>query len=261
MNSLHIAATGMSAQQTNVDIISNNLANMNTTGYKKAIAHFQDLIYMSKDRSGVATSAEGTIKPVSVEIGLGVKTAGVGRILTQGALTQTDNDLSMAVDGRGYFIINMPDGSQSYTRDGSFKLSPEGAIVTNEGYELDPGINIPQDAIKIEVNQEGVISAFNGNNLEPVELGQINLATFINETGMRSLGGNLYAETPASGEAEILNPNDPGAGRIRQGFLEASNVDAVDQITRLISAQRAYEMNSKAVSTADQMMQTASNVR
>ncbi len=259
MKALHIAATGMMAQQTNVDLISNNLANMNTTGYKKRVGHFEDLIYQSHVRQGAATSADGTLKPVGVDIGLGVNTAGVGRILTQGALTQTDNDLSLAIDGKGYFIINMPDGTQAYTRDGSFKLSPEGALVTNEGYELDPGINIPQEATDVEINQEGLVTAFVNN--APVELGQIQIATFVNEMGMRTIGGNLLKETAASGEAEILIPDEPGAGRIRQGFLENSNVDAVDQITKLISAQRAYEMNSKAVEAADQMMSTASNMR
>jgi len=261
MRALNIAATGMLAQQTNVDVTSNNIANMTTTGYKKARGHFQDLIYQSHVRAGSPTSQQGTMKPVGVEVGLGVKAAGVVRVFTQGTLNQTDNDLHMAVDGQGYFIVNMPDGTQSYTRDGSFQLSPEGTLVTKDGFEVEPGINLPDNTRKFNVSSDGLVTAFVENDAEPVELGQINLATFINDAGLRSIGGNMLVATAASGEPEILAPGEVGVGEIEQNFLENSNVDVVQEITNLITAQRAYEMNSKAVEAADQMMSTASNMR
>ncbi|MBO9428645.1 flagellar basal-body rod protein FlgG [Sulfitobacter sp. R18_1] len=261
MRSLSIAATGMMAQQINVDTISNNIANMNTTGFKKMRPEFQDLLYQSHQRQGALTSEEGTVKPVGVDVGLGVQAAGIVRVSTQGSLKATDNDLDMAIDGKGYFTVNMPDGSQAYTRAGAFQLSPEGMIVTTDGYEISPGITVPEDTVDIDINKEGTVMAFVGNEIEPVEIGQINLVTFVNEAGMKSIGNNLLQQTPASGDPIVANPGDPGVGMIRQGFVENSNVDIISEITNLISAQRAYEMNSKAVETTDQMMSTATQMR
>ena len=261
MKALSIAATGMQAQKTNVEVTSNNISNMNTTGFKAYRPEFQDLLYQSHDRSGSLTSQTGSIKPVGVDVGLGVRAAGVTRISTQGSLSKSDNDLDLAVDGKGLFQVNMPDGSTAYTRAGAFQLSPEGMIVTNEGHEIAPGIVVPENTVDLSINQEGVVSAFVGGETEPQELGQFNLTTFTNEAGLKALGGNLLQETPASGGPINGVPGDPGFGRLRQGYVEESNVSTIQEITSLISAQRAYEMNSKVVETADQMMSTSSNMR
>ncbi|EPX78035.1 flagellar basal-body rod protein FlgG [Salipiger mucosus] len=261
MKALSIAATGMQAQKTNVEVTSNNIANMNTTGFKGRRAEFQDLLYQKHDRSGALTAEGGSIRPVGVDVGLGVRAAGVTRISTQGSLAKTDNDLDMAIDGRGLFQVNMPDGSTAYTRAGAFQLSPEGMIVTNEGHEVAPGIVVPEETVDVSINQEGVVSAFVDGELEPQELGQITLTNFTNEAGLEALGGNLLQETPASGAPIAGVPGDPGFGGIRQGYVEESNVSTIQEITSLISAQRAYEMNSKVVETADQMMSTSSNIR
>lgn len=261
MKALGIAASGMMAQQTNVDVIANNIANANTTGFKSGRATFQDLIYQSERRQGAMTADDGAMRPVGTDIGLGVATAGVVRLHTQGGLTQTNNSLDMAIQGRGYFQIAMPDGTTAYTRAGNFSLSPEGTIVTFEGYELDPGITVPEDATSIEISADGVVRAYTADAVEAQELGQINLANFINEAGLRALGSNLLAQTEASGEPMVAQAGDAGYGTLRQSYLENSNVDVIKQITDLITAQRAYEMNSKAITTADQMMQTATQVR
>ncbi len=261
MKALGIAATGMLAQQTNVDVISNNIANANTTGFKSSRAAFQDLVYETIKREGAVTSDQGTSRPTGVNVGLGVQTAGTIRLNTQGGLLVTENQLDMAVDGQGYFTINMPDGTVAYTRDGSFQLSAQGTIVNLQGYELSPGITIPDKTVKIEVSQQGIVSAFIEKDPNPVELGQIGLTTFTNDAGLRALGDNLLQATTASGDPIEANPGDPGVGIVRQGFLENSNVNIIQQITALISAQRAYEMNSKAIQTADQMMSTASQIR
>ncbi|NDV50769.1 flagellar basal-body rod protein FlgG [Salipiger sp. PrR003] len=261
MKALSIAATGMQAQQFNVEVTSNNIANMNTTGFKTRRAEFQDLMYQSQDRSGSLTSNSGTIRPVGVDVGLGVRAAGVTRIGTQGSLANTDNKLDLAIDGQGLFQVNMPDGTTAYTRAGAFQLSPEGMIVTNEGHEVAPGIAVPENTVDIEINQQGVVMAYVGNDTEPQELGQLTIATFTNEAGLKALGGNLLQETPASGAAINGEPGEPGFGRLMQGYVEQSNVSTIQEITKLISAQRAYEMNSKVVETADQMMSTSSNMR
>jgi len=261
MKALGIAATGMLAQQMNVDVIANNIANANTTGFKSSRAAFQDLIYQTVRQEGTLTSAEGTSRPVGINIGLGVQSAGVVRLNTQGGLAQTENQLDMAIDGRGFFVINRPDGSQAYSRSGAFQMSSTGQIVTLDGYELDPGINIPQNARSIAINQEGVVMAFIDNDPDPIELGQISITTFISEAGMKPIGNNLLEATAASGEAITALPGQPGVGIIRQGYLENSNVNVIQQITDLISAQRAYEMNSKAIETADQMLSTANQIK
>ena len=261
MKALGIAATGMMAQQTNVDVISNNIANASTTGFKSARASFQDLLYENQQREGAPTSAQGTYLPVGIDIGLGVRTAGTNRLNTQGGLLQTENQTDLAIEGRGYFMVNMPDGTISYTRDGNFRLNAEGQIVTQQGYEVNPGVVVPADTTQIEISETGIVSAYIGNDPFPVELGQINLATFINDAGMKPLGNNLLAATVASGDATQANPGDPAVGILRQGYLENSNVNIIQQITDLISAQRAYEMNSKAIETADQIMTTTNQIK
>jgi flagellar basal-body rod protein FlgG len=251
----------MLAQQTNVDVISNNIANANTTGFKTSRAAFQDLIYESVSREGALTSEQGTMTPTGIDIGLGVQTAGTIRLNTQGGLMATENDLDVAIDGTGYFVVNMPDGSRAYTRDGAFRLSAEGELVTLQGYQVDPGVVVPERTQSIEISEQGVIMAYVENDPEPVELGRLTLATFINEAGLRPMGNNLLQGTVAAGDELPANPGDPGIGVIRQGYLENSNVNIIQQITDLISAQRAYEMNSKTIETADQMMSTATRMR
>ncbi len=261
MKALSIAATGMLAQQNNVDVISNNIANANTTGFKSARAAFQDLIYENVSREGALTSDQGTIAPTGIDIGLGVQTAGTVRLNTQGGFLATENSLDVAIDGQGYFVVNLPDGGRAYTRDGAFQLSAEGQLVTMQGYEVDPGVVVPQNTKSIEINEQGVIMAYVEADPNPVELGQLSLATFINDGGLRPMGNNLLEGTAASGDATTANPGDAGFGIVRQGYLENSNVNIIQQITDLISAQRAYEMNSKTIETADQMMSTANRVR
>ncbi|GAA6164718.1 flagellar basal-body rod protein FlgG [Pelagimonas sp. KU-00592-HH] len=261
MKTLGIAATGMLAQQTNVDVIANNIANANTTGFKSGRAAFQDLIYQTMQREGALTSEDGTSRPVGTDIGLGVQAAGVIRLNSQGGLIQTENPLDLAIEGRGYFILNRPDGSQAYTRAGSFQLSSEGQLVALNGFEVEPAIVIPENTRQVEINQQGLVMAYVENDPTPVELGQITMATFLNEAGMKPIGDNLLEATTASGEATEVVPGDPGIGMVRQGFLEASNVNIIQQITDLISAQRAYEMNSKAIETADQMMSTVNQIK
>jgi flagellar basal-body rod protein FlgG len=261
MKALGIAATGMLAQQTNVDVIANNIANANTTGFKSGRAAFQDLIYQTQIQEGAATSTQGTSRPVGLNIGLGVQGAGVVRLNTQGALTQTENQFDLAVSGRGFFVVTRPDGSQAYTRAGSFQLSPEGQIVTLDGFDVDPGINVPSNASSVVVSPQGVVSAFLDNDSTPTELGQLTLATFVNEAGLKPIGNNLLEQTSASGEASVVTPGDAGVGEIAQGYLENANVNIVAQITDLIQAQRAYEMNSRSIETADQMLQTANQIK
>ena len=190
-----------------------------------------------------------------------MRTAGTVRLNAQGGLAQTENQTDMAIEGRGYFVVNMPDGNAAYTRDGSFRLNGEGQIVTQQGYEVNPGIVVPEDTTRVEIGETGIVSAYTGNDPVPVELGQMTLATFINDAGMRPLGNNLLASTVASGDPNQANPGDPAVGILRQGYLENSNVNIIQQITDLISAQRAYEMNSKSIETADQMMTTANQIR
>jgi flagellar basal-body rod protein FlgG len=261
MKALGIAATGMLAQQTNVDVISNNIANANTTGFKSSRAAFQDLIYQTVHRAGALTSTEGNARPVGTNIGLGVQNSGVVRLGSQGGLAQTENPLDLAIDGRGFFVVNRPDGSQAYSRAGSFHLSSTGQIVTLDGFELDPGINIPTGTKSVEVSQQGIVTAFVENDPDPVELGQLTFATFPNEAGMAPIGNNLLEATAASGDVIEVSAGEPGIGVIHQGYLENSNVNVIQQITDLIQAQRAYEMNSKAIETADQMLSTANQIK
>lgn len=261
MKALSIAATGMLAQQLNVEVISNNIANMNTTAYKRQRAEFQDLLYQNIERAGAASSDAGTIVPTGIQIGVGVRTAGVYRVTSQGELVNSDTALDIAINGKGYFRVQLPNGDDSYTRAGSFQLSPQGEIVTSEGYTVSPGITIPQEAIDITINANGEVLVSIEGQLEPQNVGQFEVVTFPNNAGLQATGENLLLETPASGSAVIGTPNTPGFGGIVQGYLERSNVNSVTEITQLIAAQRAYEMNSKVISAADEMLSVTSNLR
>ncbi len=262
MRTLSIAGTGMLAQQTNVDVISNNIANMNTTGFKRQRAAFQDLLYQQETRPG--TSAGGATEskvPTGIQIGAGVRTGGVYRITEQGAPNQTGNRYDMAIQGRGYFQVTMPDGQTGYTRDGTFQLSDQGELVTADGYPVQPGINVPPDVVDVAISKTGQVQVKLAGQTDMQTVGQIQLATFVNEAGLEALGGNMFLVSPASGEATIGSPGDPGLGTTMQGFVEASNVNPVAEITALITAQRAYEMNSRVVKTADEMLATSSQLR
>lgn len=260
MRALSIAATGMLAQQTNVEVIANNLANMNTTGYKAQRAAFEDLLYQNVEQPGSETSDSGTILPSGIQLGAGVRTAAVYRIETQGDLSSTSNPYDLAINGAGYFHITMPDGTDAYTRAGNFALSPQGQLVTQDGYTVAPGIAIPQNAISVTVNSQGQVQASLPGQTAPQTVGQLELTRFPNEAGLQALGNNLYLETPSSGSPQAGVPGSVGYGTIQQSFLETSNVDPVSEITALITAQRAYEMNSKVISAADQMMSTTSQM-
>ncbi|MGH6622113.1 MAG: flagellar basal-body rod protein FlgG [Alphaproteobacteria bacterium] len=261
MRSLSIGATGMLAQQLNVEVISHNIANMNTTAYTRRRVEFQDLLYQNLRRTGSQSADDGSIVPVGVQLGLGVKTAAVYRITTPGNLTLTENSLDTAINGRGYFQITLPNGETAYTRAGAFQMSDEGTIVTVDGFAADPNITIPANAIDVTINSSGEVLVKLDGQVEPQNVGQFQLATFANEAGLLAIGENLFLETPASGTATVGTPGDEGFGKLQQGFLETSNVNVVEEITNLITAQRAYEMNSKVIETSDQMMATISNLR
>jgi flagellar basal-body rod protein FlgG len=260
MRALSIAATGMLAQQMNVEVIANNLANMNTTAYKMQRAEFQDLLYQNIERPGAASADTGAVLPAGIQIGVGVRTAATYRITGQGNLSTTGNPYDLAINGKGYFHIQMPDGTDAYTRAGSFALSPDGQIVTDKGYVVAPGVAIPQDATSVTITAQGQVQAQIAGQNAPQTLGQLELARFPNEGGLQANGDNLYTETPASGAVLTGLPGSVGYGTLQQGFLETSNVNAVQEITDLISAQRAYEMNSKVISAADQMLQITSKM-
>ena len=261
MRSLSIAATGMLAQQLNVEVISNNIANLNTTAFKSQRAEFQDLLYQNERNVGVNSSDTGTIVPVGVQIGIGIKTAAVYRITTQGNLLQTSNPLDLAIQGRGFFQILQPDGTTAYTRAGSFQLSPTGEIVTADGFVVQPGITIPQNTIAIAVNSSGQVQAQVAGQVQPQTVGQLQLANFPNEAGLEALVNNLFLETPAAGLATTGNPGSIGFGTLNKGLLETANVDIVTEITNLITAQRAYEMNSKVIQTSDQMLTSLNQIQ
>lgn len=262
MRSLSIAATGMLAQQLNVDVISNNIANLSTTGYKRSRAAFQDLLYQNITRPGTTSSNTGTIIPTGLQVGLGAKPAGIYRINEQGPLLNTKNDLDLAISGKGYFQVTLPDGDIVYTRDGAFQLNDQGILVTSQGYTVSPSITIPQGAIKVEVNKEGqVIYTLDSSPPTVTTAGQLDLVTFINESGLEALGDNFFRETDATGSPLSGFAGDDGFGTIEQGFLESSNVDSITEITSLITAQRSYELNSRVISTSDEMLQTVSQLR
>ncbi|QHI96466.1 flagellar basal-body rod protein FlgG (plasmid) [Aristophania vespae] len=261
LRSLDIAATGMQAQTTNVETISHNMANMTTTGYKRRRAEFQDLIYQDLRRVGTMSSDTGYRVPAGAQIGLGVRTAAIYRINEQGSLSQTGNALDLAIEGRGYFRILLPSGEYAYTRDGTFSLSQDGSIVTADGYPLVPNIAVPNNAENITIDQSGQVQYTLAGQPDAQVAGQIQLTTFQNENGLAAMGQNLFTETTSSGDPINGNPQSVGFGSVRQGFVEESAVNAVTEITNLITAQRAYEMNSKTITASDQMLQTLTSLR
>ena len=261
MQALFIASTGMAAQEQNVNVISNNIANMRTTGYKRERAEFQDLLYQELRRAGSTTSDSGTQLPVGVEIGSGVKIAATPRVMSQGSVVASDKELDMAVQGEGFFEISLPDGRTAYTRDGSFERDSSGKLVTVDGYEVQPGITIPNNANSVTISPDGIVSAIINNASAPTQLGQLQLARFVNKGGLQSIGNNMFTETAASGSAQVGVPNADGVGNIMQSYLEDANVNAVTEIADLIAAQRAYEMNARVVTGADQMLSTTSQMR
>ena len=261
MRSLNIAATGMLAQQQNVEVISNNIANMNTTAYMRRRTEFHDLIYQNLRRVGSTSSDAGNIVPSGVQLGLGVKMASVYRIHEQGNLTTTDNTFDLAIQGNGFFQIQLPDGTTAFSRDGSFQLSPTGQIVTHDGNLLVPNITVNTNAIDVTINSTGEVLVKLQGQVAPANAGQIQLASFPNDAGLEAIGDNLYMETPASGTPAASSPGSSGYGTLLQGFLETSNVNAVSEVTELISAQRAYEMNSKVIKTSDEMMGTLNQIK
>jgi flagellar basal-body rod protein FlgG len=255
---LSIAATGMAAQDLNVQVIANNIANINTTGFKGARAEFTDLIYQAERIQGVSSRGQDNTVPEGAQLGLGVRTSSIRNLTTQGTLTSTGNQLDLALSGRGWFQVTGPNGDTLYTRAGSFNTNASGQIVTGDGYVVQPTMIIPTAAVSVAVSQSGIVSATISGQTAPQQIGQMTIANFPNEAGLNPLGGNLYQQTEASGTPVAGVPGDPGFATVNQGYLEASNVDPVKEITNLISAQRAYEMNSKVITAADQMEQTVS---
>ena len=261
MQALRTAATGMSAQQLNVEVISNNIANMNTVGFKRQRAEFQDLLYQTLERAGAQSSDQGTIVPTGVQVGAGVKAGSTYRITEQGAMTQTGNKLDVAIQGRGFLQVLMPSGETAYTRAGNLSTNDQGQLVTEDGYQVQPGITIPDGATGVSISPDGLVEAFLPAAAEPTQIGQIQIARFVNKAGLESKGENLFLETASSGPAQLGTPNQDGVGSLLQGYLEMSNVNAVTEIADLIAAQRAYEMNARVVSAGDQMLQATSQLR
>ena len=260
MRALDTAATGMAAQDLKVQVIAGNIANLGTTGFKSQRAEFQDLIYEHVQRIGAQASENGNILPVGIEIGSGVKTVGTPRLMTQGSFAQTGNTLDVAIQGTGWFTVLMPDGTFSYTRDGSFQMDNQGRIVTAEGNLVQPTITIPPNASGLTINQQGQVSVTLPGSTTSTILGQLTLTRFTNNAGLQANGDNMYTATPASGTPQDTLPATEGAGTILQGSLEQSNVEAVSEISNLIAAQRAYEMNSKVITAADEMLQTTAQL-
>lgn len=261
MKALYIASTGMSAQERNVEVISNNIANMRTTGYKRQRAEFQDLLYQQITRAGSQTSDQGTMVPAGLEIGSGVRTVSTPRVMSQGNVNMTERELDVAIRGEGFFTITLPDGRTAYTRDGSFERDAEGRLVNSSGYPLEPNITIPGTATSVSISADGMVQAHLNNDTTPTQLGQLQLARFVNKSGLESLGDNLFVETAASGPAQVGLPNQEGTGNLLQNYLEMANVNSVTEIADLIAAQRAYEMNARIISGADSMMQATSQLR
>jgi flagellar basal-body rod protein FlgG len=257
---LSIAASGMQAQQLNVDVISNNIANLNTTGFKRGRADFQDLIYQTLRPAGVS-AAEGSQTPTGIEVGLGTMPVSTQKIFLQGSLEQTENTLDMAIEGDGFFQVLLPNGDKAYTRDGSFTVDKDGNVVNAQGYPLEPAITVPTDSLSVSVSPDGTVSVMQVGQVEASEIGSIELARFVNSAGLSSRGRNLFLETDASGSPTTAAPGEEGLGTIAQGYLEMSNVSVVDEMVKMIAAQRAYETNSKAVKAADEMLEVANNLK
>jgi len=260
MQALYTAATGMAAQELNVQVISNNIANLRTTGYKKQRAQFQDLLYQHVKRVGAQASDQGTILPVGVDIGGGVKTVGTPRLMTQGTMSPTGGDLDIGIRGEGFFKIQVPDGTYAYTRDGSFQMDQQGRIVTAQGNPVQPTITIPQNSSGLTINAQGQVTVTLPGSTTPTTVGQIGLTRFINKAGLQPNGDNLFTDTPASGTPQDGVASADGFGDMQQSNLEQANVEVVSEISDLIAAQRAYEMNAKVISAADQMLQSTANL-
>lgn len=261
MRALDIAATGMSAQQMRVDVISNNIANMSTTGYSARRADFADLHYQQMTRAGAINAADGTVVPAGVQLGLGVRPSAVTVTWEQGSLAATGGDLDVAIEGRGYLEVTLPNGDTAYTRDGALQRTGDGLIVTADGFEVNPGITIPNDARDLSINADGEVYAYFLGQVQPQLLGQFTLSGFSNDNGLEAIGSNLFLETAASGPALAAQPGEDGLGTLRQGYVEQSSVDAVREITGLIEAQRGYELNAKVMTAADQMLGATTQVR
>lgn len=261
MRALQIAAAGMSAQQTRVEVISNNLANMTTTGYNARKAEFADLHYQQVSRPGSINASDGTVLPTGIQLGLGVRPTAVSMILAQGASGQTGGDLDVAIEGRGYLEVTLPNGTAAYTRDGGLKRTADGLVVTSDGFPVVPNITIPEDAIAITINPDGEVFASFNDRIEQEQLGQLTLSGFTNPKGLEAIGSNLFLETAASGAGAVSTPGENGLGTVRQGYLEDSSVDPVKEVTDLIEAQRGYELNSKVITAADQMLGATVQIR
>lgn len=261
IRSLWTSATGMQAQQMNIDVIANNLTNVNTTGFKRSRTDFQDLLYQTLRAPGTDTSAAGTQVPSGIQLGHGVKPVAVTKMFSQGSYNMTGNDLDMLIAGHGFFQVQLPSGETGYTRDGSFKLNSTGQVVTSDGYALQPGFTVPDNTTEITVGQDGSVSVTIDGETTPTNLGQIQLARFVNPAGLSAEGGNLFKESNASGAPITGNPGEDGMGEITQRFLEMSNVNMVEEMVNMISSQRAYEINSKTIQTADDMLGQVSNLK
>ncbi|MFN3465925.1 MAG: flagellar basal-body rod protein FlgG [Terricaulis sp.] len=261
MRALSIAASGMQAQQLNVDVISHNIANMNTTSYKRQRAEFQDMLYQNLERPGSTSSASGGVLPLGIQLGVGVRADAVGRVTEQGGIAATGNPYDIAINGRGYFQITMPSGQTGYTRAGNLAVNADGQIVTADGYPLEPAITVPAEATAIQITRDGIVEVTLAGQTDPQQIGQLEIASFINPAGLEGIGDNLFLETPASGTATTATPGSPGLGTLMQGYLELSNVNAVEEISALIVAQRAYEMNARVITAADEMLQSTTQLR
>jgi flagellar basal-body rod protein FlgG len=260
MRALYTAATGMLAQEMNVEVISNNIANMRTTGFKRQRVEFQDLLYQNYRRVGMSTSDQGTRLPVGLDIGAGVKVVGTPRIMGQGSLLPTEKELDVSIRGEGFFRVQLPDGRIGFTRAGSFEIDAEGRVVTPEGYVVDPAITIPQDASSVTISQQGNVQVMQPGQTAPSDLGQIQLARFVNKSGLQPIGDNLFLETASSGAPQEGTPGTDGFGTLLQAHLEQANVNSVTEISDLIAAQRAYSMNARVVSAADEMLQSTTQM-
>ncbi len=258
--SMFIAATGMEAQRLNIDVISNNLANVNTNGFKKSRADFQELMYQGIKSPG-ASSAEGAELPTGIQLGLGVKTAAVQKLFKQGDFANTDNPFDMVIEGDGFFQIAMPDGNTGYTRSGAFKVNSDGDLVNSDGYALEPAITLPADTTDVTIGSDGTVSVLQAGSAEPTEIGTVELAQFLNPGGLLPIGKNLFLPSGSSGDATTGNPGSDGLGSINQGFLELSNVNVVEEMVNMIVSQRAYELNSKVVQTSDDMLRMANTLK
>lgn len=261
MRALSIAATGMQAQQLNVDVISHNIANMNTTAYQRQRAEFQDMLYQNMERPGATSSTSGAILPSGIQIGVGVRTAAVVRIGEQGGMTQTQNPYDLGINGRGFLQVQLPSGQTAFTRAGSLGVNADGEMVTQQGFPIEPAITIPAEATAVNITRDGLVEVTLAGQTDPQTVGQIEIATFVNPTGLEAIGDNLFLETQASGAANVATPGSPGFGTLMQGYLELSNVNAVEEISALIVAQRAYEMNARVITAADEMLQATTQLR